>query len=99
MRVIDETGSAQFVVFDTKMSKMCDGKSAYELMNKHGQNTSDYFPDELNVVVGKKYLFKFSYTQHNVNSNNHVYTAKAVSDDVELIAYFNDGFIDEQVSF
>lgn len=98
MRVIDETGSAPFVVFDTNMSKMCDGKSAYEIMTKHGQTKSDYFPDDLEVIVGKKYLFKFTYTQHNVNSNTQVYTAKSVSDDAELIAHFKDGFIDVQVS-
>ncbi|PWA85288.1 replication protein A 70 kDa DNA-binding subunit B [Artemisia annua] len=98
LRVIDETGSAPFVVFDTNTSKICDGKSAYEIMNKHGQTTSDYFPDDLEVIVGKKYLFKFTYTQHNVNSNTQVYTAKSVSDDAELIAHFKDGFIDGQVS-
>lgn len=97
MRVIDETGSAPFVVFDTNMSKMCDGKSANEIMNKHGQTTSDYFPDDLEVIVGKKYLFKFTYTQHNVNSNTQVYTAKTVSDDVELVAFFKAGFRDGQV--
>lgn len=47
LRVINETGSAPFVVFDTNMSKMCNGKSANEIMNNHGQNTSDYFPDDL----------------------------------------------------
>ena len=77
---------------------MCDGKSAYEIMNKHGQTTSDYFPDDLEVIVGKKYPFKFAYTQHNVNSNTKVYTAKSVSDDAELIAHFKDGFVDVQVS-
>ena len=66
-------------------------------MNKHGQNTADYFPDDLNVIVGKKYLFKFTYTQHNVNSNSQVYTAKSVTDDAELISHFNAGFADGQV--
>ncbi|PWA64135.1 replication factor-A carboxy-terminal domain protein [Artemisia annua] len=97
LRVIDETGSAPFVVFDTNMSRICNGVSAYDIMNKHGQNTADYFPDDLNVIVGNKYLFKFTYTQHNINSNTQVYTAKSVSDDAELVAHYNAVFADGQV--
>jgi hypothetical protein len=97
LRIIDETGSAPFVVFDINMSRICNGVSTYEIMNKNGQNTVDYFPDKLNVIVGNKYLFKFTYTQHNVNSNSQVYTAKSVTDDAELIAHFNAGFADGQV--
>ncbi|GKC03848.1 replication protein A 70 kDa DNA-binding subunit B [Tanacetum coccineum] len=92
LRVIDETGSASLVMFDTIISKMCNGISAFEVMNKHGQNTSD----DLNVIVGKKYLFKVLFTQHNVDSNSHIYSCKALSDEDELIIHFKNGFIETQ---
>nr|GEX66047.1 hypothetical protein [Tanacetum cinerariifolium] len=48
LRVIDEADSGSLVMFDTNVSKICNGISAFEVMNKHGENTSDYFMDDLN---------------------------------------------------
>ena len=88
MRVIDETGSAPLVMFDTNVSKLCNGISAYEIINSINRDPADYFPAELSAMVGKQILFKVLFTQHNVNSNSHVYTCKSVSDEEDLIANF-----------
>ena len=95
MRVIDETGSAPLVMFDTNVSKLCNGISAYEIVNSVNRDPSDWFPEELSAMVGKNILFKVLFTQHNVNSNSHVYTCKSVSDDSELI-HFYKGLITSQ---
>nr|GEY23412.1 replication protein A 70 kDa DNA-binding subunit B [Tanacetum cinerariifolium] len=92
LRVIDEADSGSLVMFDTNVSKIYNGISAFEVMNKHGENTSDYFMDDLNVIVRKKYLFKVLFTQHNVDSNIHSYSCKAVLDEDELINHFNTSF-------
>lgn len=94
--MIDETGSAPLVMFDTNVSKLCNGTSAAEIVNSINKDPADYFPEELSKkIVGKMILLKVLFTQHNVNSNSHVYTCKSVSDDSELIAFYK-GLITSQ---
>lgn len=93
--VIHETGSAPLVMFDTNVNKLCTGISACDIITSIGKDPADFFPAELNTMVGKKILFKVLFTQHNVNSNSHVYTCKSVSDDYELIAHFKSMILSE----
>ncbi|PWA53360.1 replication protein A 70 kDa DNA-binding subunit B [Artemisia annua] len=95
VRVIDETGSAPLVMFDTNVSKLCNGTSAYEIVNSVNRDPTDYFPEESSAIVGKKILLKVLFTQQYVNSNSHVYTCKSVSDESELIEFYK-GLITSQ---
>ena len=61
MRIVDESGTAQIVIFDNNVHKMTK-VTAWEIMQEQGINTDDYFPDELNQIIGKQYLFKIKYT-------------------------------------
>ncbi|GJY96042.1 hypothetical protein Tco_0512403 [Tanacetum coccineum] len=52
VRVIDESGTTQLVTFDNNVHKM-SRVIAWEIMEKEGINPELYFPDELNLTIGK----------------------------------------------
>jgi hypothetical protein len=94
VRVIDDTGSASLVMFDDMISKLY-GVSCYGLIKEYGPEVDDYFPAELNTLIGKKVLFRFEYTDFNVSNNNHVYQVKLISNEEAMISYFKKDFIIE----
>ncbi|GJR36589.1 hypothetical protein Tco_1212273 [Tanacetum coccineum] len=57
----------------------------------------DYFPDDLDDIVGKKALFKVYFSEYNVNHNNHTYRCDAFSEDVEFIKHFKKDFLGDEV--
>ncbi|GKC60803.1 replication protein A 70 kDa DNA-binding subunit B [Tanacetum coccineum] len=59
VRVMDESGTAQLCIFDGNMHKM-SGFTAWELVEKYGPDTKTYFPKELDVIIGKRFLFRDS---------------------------------------
>nr|GEU92777.1 replication protein A 70 kDa DNA-binding subunit B [Tanacetum cinerariifolium] len=65
-------------------------------IKQHGENYDDYFPDELNVLVGKRLLFRFHYTDDHINNNNHVYQVKMPLQDKAMITMFKKYFIIEE---
>ncbi|GJT29015.1 replication protein A 70 kDa DNA-binding subunit B [Tanacetum coccineum] len=70
VRVMDESESAQLCNFDGSMYKM-SGYTAWELVEKHAADTATYFPDELNCIIGKKFLFRVKFTEYNHKNNNY----------------------------
>ena len=97
MRVIDESGSASLVLFDNMVHKLLNDTPCWELMEKYHYAGEDVFPSEIDVIVGKKMLFKFTYTEFNITNNNHVYQVKMLSDDREMITIFKEGFLSLEV--
>ncbi|PWA67346.1 replication protein A 70 kDa DNA-binding subunit B [Artemisia annua] len=93
VRVIDESGSASLVLFDNMVHKLLNDTPCWELMEKYHHAPEDVFPSEIDVIVGKKMLFKFTYTEFNITNNNHVYQVKMLSDDREMISVFKEGFL------
>ena len=71
--------------------------TAWEIMEEQGMDTDQYFPDDLNQIIGKKYLFKVKYTDFNHNNNSHIYRAEKVTEDIDIIKYFKKGFMEEEV--
>ena len=71
--------------------------TAWEIMEEHGMDTDEYFPDKLNQIIGKQYLFKIFYSEFNHNNNSHIYRAEKVTEDVDTINYFKMGFLDNEV--
>nr|GEX90122.1 hypothetical protein [Tanacetum cinerariifolium] len=67
---------------------------AWELMERHGMDVDEYWPEKLLDLVGKRFLFKLCYSDYNVNNNNHTYRCDAVNDDPEMIKHFKEGFLD-----
>ncbi|GJW46928.1 replication protein A 70 kDa DNA-binding subunit B [Tanacetum coccineum] len=67
VRVMDESGTVQLYIFDGNMHKM-SGFTTWELVEKYGPNTSTYFPEELNGIIGKRFLFKVN--EEDVEENN-----------------------------
>ncbi|GKC35912.1 replication protein A 70 kDa DNA-binding subunit B [Tanacetum coccineum] len=96
VRLIDESGSALVVFFNTNFVKLSK-HTTWELMEKYGMDTDDYFPDDLDDIVGKKYLFKVYYSEYNCNNNNHTYRCDEFSDDVGLIKHFKKCFLPDEV--
>ncbi|PWA94354.1 hypothetical protein CTI12_AA060720 [Artemisia annua] len=95
VRVIDETGSASLLLFDDFVHKLC-GVTCQELINQYGEAHEDYFPAELNVMVGKKLLFRFHYSDWNITNNDHIYQVKMISDEDIIISAFKSDFIIEE---
>nr|GEX46067.1 replication protein A 70 kDa DNA-binding subunit B [Tanacetum cinerariifolium] len=93
VRVIDDTGSASLLLFDDFVYKL-SGVHCQTLI-KYGEQHEDYFLTELNVVVGKKLLFRFNYPTDCIKNNNHIYSAKHMSDDEITINIFKKDFITE----
>ncbi|GJX58238.1 replication protein A 70 kDa DNA-binding subunit B [Tanacetum coccineum] len=76
--------SASLLLFDDLVFKL-SGEQCVHLIRQHGENYDDYIPDELNVLVGKRLLFRFHYTDDHINNNNHVYQVKMLSQDEAMI--------------
>lgn len=94
VRVIDDTGSASLVLFDKMVHNLVD-VSCVELMNKASDLDIDGFPKQLNRMIGKKMLFKFLFSEYNINRNSHVYQVKSMSADPDLIGFFKKDFLNE----
>ncbi|GKA58162.1 replication protein A 70 kDa DNA-binding subunit B [Tanacetum coccineum] len=96
VRIFDESGSAQVVLFDNNVIKMTK-LSAWEIMEDQGMDVDNYFPDDLNQIIGKKYLFKIKFSEFNHKNNSHVYRVEKVSEDIETIKYFKSGLLEYEV--
>ncbi|GKB47819.1 replication protein A 70 kDa DNA-binding subunit B, partial [Tanacetum coccineum] len=81
----------------SRMYKM-SGYTAWKLVKKHGTDTATYFPDELNCIIGKKFLFRVKFTEYNHKNNSHVYKCKRVTNDEEIITYWKQVFFEDEES-
>ncbi|GJX16083.1 replication protein A 70 kDa DNA-binding subunit B [Tanacetum coccineum] len=86
------SSSASLLLFDNMVFKL-SGEQFYNLIKQHGPNYDDYFPDELNILVGKRLLFRFHYTDEHITNNNHVYQVKMMLEDEAMITLFKKDFI------
>ncbi|GFP96511.1 hypothetical protein PHJA_001795200 [Phtheirospermum japonicum] len=86
VRVKDGSGTASFVIFDHQVQKIIR-KSAAEL--KHALELSgdyDAFPDELDELLGKTFLFKLDLKKYTVKcKRGRVYTVGKLSCDERII--------------
>ncbi|GJX37443.1 zinc finger, CCHC-type containing protein, partial [Tanacetum coccineum] len=60
--VIGDTGSASLLLFDDLVYKLA-AVQCFTLIKQYGEDYDDYFPSELNGLIGKKLLFRFHYTE------------------------------------
>ncbi|GKA46553.1 replication protein A 70 kDa DNA-binding subunit B [Tanacetum coccineum] len=95
VRVIDNSGSAPLLFYNNNFVKLF-GYTASELIEKYNMDPDEYWPEELDNIVGKKCLFKLFYSKYNVAKNNHTYRCDSFSEDVELINHFKNNFIDTE---
>ncbi|GJS94604.1 replication protein A 70 kDa DNA-binding subunit B [Tanacetum coccineum] len=93
--VIDNSGSAPLLFFNNNFVKL-SGYTTWELIEKYNMAPDEYWPEELDNIVGKKCLFKLFYSEYNVAKNNHTYRCDSFSEDVELINHFKNNFIDTE---
>nr|GEZ39814.1 replication protein A 70 kDa DNA-binding subunit B [Tanacetum cinerariifolium] len=86
------SGSTQVVIFDNNVYKMTN-LSAWKIMEEQGMDANQYFPDDLNQIIGKQYLFKIKYSQFTTTIIVMFTELKKVTEDVERINYFKNGFV------
>ncbi|KAF7802212.1 replication protein A 70 kDa DNA-binding subunit B-like [Senna tora] len=87
--VMDHTGSAYFVLFDTHAYKLIH-KTARELKLRLTEATTgdgSSFPEEIEQIVQRRYLFKIKIIEFNIEQNSS-FTVSNVTDDVNLINAF-----------
>nr|GEX81417.1 replication protein A 70 kDa DNA-binding subunit B [Tanacetum cinerariifolium] len=94
-RVIDKSGSAPLFFFNNNFVKLF-GHTAWELIEKYNMDPDEYWPEELDNIVGNKWLFKLFYSEYNVAKNNHTYRCDSLFEDVDLINHFKNNFIDTE---
>lgn len=88
LRVKDHSGYASLCLFDTYAAKML-GVSAYDLYKSLPADADDEtFPEEINALVGKLYVFMVNVSHYNIEKNHHVYTIGKISDEAELLGQF-----------
>ncbi|GJT03066.1 replication protein A 70 kDa DNA-binding subunit B [Tanacetum coccineum] len=90
--VMDDTGSASLLLFDDLVFNLTNGEQCHKLIQEHGPNYDDYFPPELNVLVGKRVLWPFQYTNDHIENNNFLYQVKLLSVDEAMLTSFQKGF-------
>ncbi|GJY18893.1 replication protein A 70 kDa DNA-binding subunit B [Tanacetum coccineum] len=96
VRVMDDTGSASLLLFDDLVFNLTNGEQCHKLIQEHGPNYDDYFPPELNVLVGKRVLWRFQYTNDHIENNNFLYQVKLLSVDEAMVTRFKKDFILEE---
>nr|GEY09730.1 hypothetical protein [Tanacetum cinerariifolium] len=70
------------------MHKM-SGFTAWELVEKCGPNTSTYFLEELDGIIGKRFLFRAKFSEYNHNNNSHVYRCEGLQMMRKLLLFGN----------
>ncbi|XP_056691758.1 uncharacterized protein [Spinacia oleracea] len=90
IRVVDDSGSASFVLFDRDVVHIL-GKSALSIREYQAQKgNSDSFPKDLDELLERKYLFKIRITDYNLKQNCPIFTVTKISDNENLIKSFQD---------
>ncbi|KAL6522064.1 hypothetical protein OROMI_031941 [Orobanche minor] len=90
VRVEDESGTTSFVLFDHQVSQIL-GKSASDLkqaLDLAGED--DSFPDELEQLIDKKFLFKLEISNYTLQQRVKMYTVLKMSQDEQIMSKFND---------
>ncbi|XP_021747634.1 uncharacterized protein LOC110713498 [Chenopodium quinoa] len=88
IRVIDESGTASFVMFDREVMSIAH-KSAYDLKDSLSRvDDIDSCQEELNNLVGKKFLFKVEISNYNLKQKWEVYAINKMSDNDDLMQSF-----------
>ncbi|KAL6578355.1 hypothetical protein OROMI_010683 [Orobanche minor] len=90
VRVEDESGTTSFVLFDHQVSQIL-GKSAADLkqaLDLAGED--DSFPDELEQLIDKKFLFKLEISNYTLQQRVKMYTVLKMSRDEQIMSKFND---------
>ncbi|KAL6555840.1 hypothetical protein OROHE_007114 [Orobanche hederae] len=90
VRVEDESGTTPFVLFDHQVSQIL-GKSAADLkqaLDLAGED--DSFPDELEQLIDKKFLFKLEISNYTLQQRVKMYTVLKMSQDEQIMSKFND---------
>lgn len=88
VQVMDNTGSTSFILFDRNVSNYV-GKSVQDLIEAQGQGgSSDDYPTDLNVLIGKTMLFKVEISNGNLLHGWQNYGVKRTSNDADLIKKF-----------
>ncbi|GJW88657.1 replication protein A 70 kDa DNA-binding subunit B [Tanacetum coccineum] len=66
VRVIDNSGSAPLLFFNNNFVKL-SGYTAWELIEKYNMDPDKYWPEELDNIVGKKYMHTTSKTRDSTS--------------------------------
>ncbi|XP_021860653.2 replication protein A 70 kDa DNA-binding subunit C-like [Spinacia oleracea] len=94
VRVMDESGSASFVIFDREVVQIL-GMSALhirecQIKDGNKDDNDDSVPKDLKELLDRKFLFKVKVTDYNLKQSCPLFTVTKMSDDVDLIKTFQD---------
>ncbi|KAL2941877.1 Replication protein A 70 kDa DNA-binding subunit D, partial [Bienertia sinuspersici] len=86
--VQDDSGSATFVMFDREIFQVLQisAMNLKEMWDK--ENKEDAYPEELNKLLDKKFLFRIHISKYNLEQNWNKYTVVRLTEDENVIKSF-----------
>ncbi|KAK9705327.1 hypothetical protein RND81_07G048600 [Saponaria officinalis] len=85
LRVMDDTGNASFVMFDKEVSKLFNTSASTLRESLIKDDDADAFPEELDDLLKKQFLFRIRITDLNLKNNWRKYRIYRLTDDINLI--------------
>ncbi|GER49523.1 replication protein A 70 kDa DNA-binding subunit [Striga asiatica] len=86
VRVEDKGCTATFVLFDSQVSTLIGKKAADLKRALEVAGEIESFPDELEVLAKKSYLFKLDINAYTLRQRQRVYTVSKLTDDSSVIS-------------
>ncbi|CAA0820751.1 Unknown protein [Striga hermonthica] len=86
VRVEDNGCTTSFVLFDHQVSRIIGKKAADLKQALEVAGESESFPDELELLVKKSYLFKLDINAYTLRQRQRVYTVSKLTDDPSVIS-------------
>ncbi|CAI9264009.1 unnamed protein product [Lactuca saligna] len=85
VRVQDESGSSSFVLFECHVKDLIHRGNQW-LMDKIAKNQGrQQIPNEFNILLNKKFVFKVQISMFNLQNNYRAYTVHKLTDDDERV--------------
>lgn len=85
--VQDPTGTVSLTMFEREVTRIIK-KPASVLFAKIGKMPANaLYPDDLNLIVDKTFVFKLSITEFNISARWHSFTLNTLSDNADLMKY------------
>ncbi|KAK9733779.1 hypothetical protein RND81_04G091800 [Saponaria officinalis] len=85
LRVMDDTGNASFVMFDKEVSELLNTSASTLRESLIKDDDADAFPEELDDLLKKQFLFRIRITDFNLKNNWRKYRIYRLTNDINLI--------------
>nr|KAJ0202591.1 hypothetical protein LSAT_V11C500262990 [Lactuca sativa] len=86
VRVQDETGSTSFVLFQRHVKDLIHRGNQWLMEKIANDQGRQQIPDELKILLNKKYVFKVQISKFNLQNNYSAYNVQKLTNDERVLA-------------